>query len=320
MKMAEEHSPFQFALEKCDVHDCIALAAYRDCRLRWLEWLSGDTHNSINRQLYGMMWDDAAFRALREARRFSTKQHPNAAVAPMLAGLLDQGFVATQVLAIGRLVDGRKNVISLRRLLDDIEAHADLLTREIFVCHDGLPFDFDAAESAYWQREGLPASGEIVRLPVAGPDAFYSSRRAHEAFDRAAGTKGSVRNRFDRLGPGAFAEIRKLLDAPEIELIVKLRHKFVAHAADSVSISRAGIERFGIKLDQLEAAQKALLRAAQRIELDLLWGSCRGVVPVPQHDHFAHLDRPVVPAERIEELSAWWDGHCSSREAWTQSV
>lgn len=318
--MAEERSPFRYALEKCDVHDRNALAAYRDCRLRWVEWLSGNTHNSINRQLYGMMWDDAAFRALNEARRFATKEHPTAAVAPMLAGLIDQGFVATQVLAIGRLVDGREDVISLRRLLDDIEAHAHLITREIFVCHDGLPFDFDAVESAYWQREGLPASGEVVGLPVAGPDAFYSSRRAHEAFDCAKGTKAAVRSRSDRLGLEVFAEIRKLLEAPEIAFIVHLRHKFVAHAADPISISKAGIERFGITLNQLEAAQKALVQTAQRIELDLLWGSSRGVVPVPQHDHFAHLDRPVVPAARLEELATWWHEHCASREAWTQSV
>jgi hypothetical protein len=213
-----------------------------------------------------------------------------------------------------------RDVISLRRLLDDIEAHAYLITRDVFVCYDGLPFDFDAAESAYWQREGLPASGEVVGLPVAGPDALDSSRRAHEAFDRASGTKAAVRSRFDRLGPEVFAELRKLLEAPEIAFIVQLRHKFVAHAADPISISKAGIERFGITLNQLEAAQKALVQAAQRIERDLLWGSSRGVVPVPQHDHFAHLDRPVVPAARLEELSAWWDEHCRSREAWTQSV
>jgi hypothetical protein len=296
--MSEERPPpFRYPLDACDVHDRMSLAAYRACRLRWLDWLSGDAHNSINRQLYGLMWDDAAFRALNLARRFATKEHPTAAVAPLLAGLIDQGFVATQILAISRLVDHRKDVISLRRLLDDIEAHAHLITRENYVCHDGLPFDH---ETPTW------------------PDPMEFSPMAHAKFDEVAGTKGSPRTRFDRFGPEVFAGIRALLAAPEIEHVITLRHKFVAHAADANSRAKKGVERHGLTLNQLEAAQKALVQAAQRIELDLLWGSSRGVVPIPHDDQLAHLDAPVVPAARIKELHRWWHEHSKSREAWTK--
>jgi hypothetical protein len=311
---------FSYPVDACDVHDCLGLVAYRACRERWLHWIEADRHHSINRQLYGMMWDDAAFRALNEARRFATKDSPTAAVAPLLAGLIDQGFIATQVLAISRLVDGRNDVISLRRLLDDIEAHAHLLTRENFVCHDGLPFDPEAAQAAYWQRVGLPASGQVGSLPTQGPDAFDFSSMAHEVFDRVAGAIGSTRARSDRLGPDVFARLRSLLEAPEVNSIKTLRHKFVAHAADVNSRQKAGIDRFGITLNQLEAAQKTLVQAAQRIELDLLWGSGRGVVPVPQYDHLAHLGLPVVPEARMQELYDWWHRHCDSREAWTSTA
>lgn len=116
-----------------------------------------------------------------------------------------------------------------------------------------------------------------------------------------------------------FARLYDALATPDVAAIVQLRHKFVAHAADAASRGKAGIERFGVTLNQLEAAQRALVQAAQRIELDLLWGSSRGVVPVPQYDQFANLNLPVVPADRMEELGEWWRMHCDTREAWTGS-
>jgi len=317
---AGSSSPFGYAVDDCDVEDRTALVAYRDKRREWLEWLQGDPRNSINRQLYGMMWDDAAFRALNEARRFSSPTHPTGATAPLLAGLIDQGFVATQILTIARLVDHRRDVISLRRLLDDIAAHAHLITREIFVCHDGLPFDPVAAERSYWEREGWPASGEVIGLPTEGPDAFDISRMAHEAFDKVAASGPGPRARGDGIDPAVFVHLRDALATSDVAAILQLRHKFVAHAADASSRGKAGIERFGITLNQLEAAQRTLIQVAQRIELDLLWGSSRGVVPVPQYDQFAKLDLPIVPPERIGELGEWWHAHCDAREAWTRST
>lgn len=310
---------FKYSYDDCDVEDREALTAYRAKRYEWLQWLQNDPYNSINRQLLGMMWDDAAFRALNEARRFASLTNPTGAIAPLLAGLLDQGFVATQVLAIARLVDKRTDVISLRRLVDDIEAHAHLITREVFVCYDGLPFDPAAAEAAYWARVGLPTTGGVTWLPTEGPDAFDTASMAHDAFDRISLPHSGLRSRGDRIDPAVFARLRVALAAAEVTAIVQLRHKFVAHAADQVSRQNAGIERFGVSLDQLEAAQRALVQAAHRIEIDLLWGSSRGVVPVPQHDQFAHLALPVVPAERIGDLGRWWQAHCDTREAWTST-
>ena len=61
--------------------------------------------NSIHLQISGMMWAAAAYRAINEARRFSTEENPTAAAAPMLAELLDQGYVASMILSIGKLTD-----------------------------------------------------------------------------------------------------------------------------------------------------------------------------------------------------------------------
>jgi hypothetical protein len=55
------------------------------------------------------------------------------------------GYVATQILAIRRLVDDRNaDVIPIRGLVKDISRNFALFTRENFVCFDGLPYDYDA--------------------------------------------------------------------------------------------------------------------------------------------------------------------------------
>ena len=162
-------APYEFPIGHCDVQDRKALARYRGKRIKWLAWLEGDPDNSIVSQLHGMMWSDATFRALNKARGYASQQSPTGAVAPLLAEFLDQGFVATQVLAITRLIDKGSEVVSLWRLLDDIAENPNLITREIFVCFDGLPYDARAAETAYWAKHGRPKTSASVGLPTSGP-------------------------------------------------------------------------------------------------------------------------------------------------------
>ena len=51
-----------------------------------------------------------------------------------------------QVLAIRRLTDTTKNVLSLSKLLQDIRSHRQLLTRENYVAFDGLPYHYEVVE------------------------------------------------------------------------------------------------------------------------------------------------------------------------------
>src|SRR5439155_4784372 len=60
-----------------------------------------------------------------------------------LAYLLDRGYVFTQVLAIQKLLDNREDVISVRRLLKDVRKHRGVITREVYVAGDGLPYDYN---------------------------------------------------------------------------------------------------------------------------------------------------------------------------------
>jgi hypothetical protein len=124
---------YTYCLDQCDVTTASrpALEAYRAKRAEWLDWLDGDPEHSIHRQISGMMWADAAYRAMNEARRFDTDSNPIAATAPLLAELLDQGFVASMILAVGKLTDPvekapARGVLSLRRVIADIRKHRHL--------------------------------------------------------------------------------------------------------------------------------------------------------------------------------------------------
>lgn len=73
--------------------------------------------NNIQQQIFSMIFLDMTYRIVTEPRRDANTDLKFAAKSGLLSHLLDQGYVATQVLAVRRLLGKRKGVISLRRLL-----------------------------------------------------------------------------------------------------------------------------------------------------------------------------------------------------------
>jgi hypothetical protein len=121
----EPESPeyrYKTTTDQCDVVDREALAWYRLKRYEWLSWYElrkGDP-NTIQPQQFSMMFSIWPTAPLPWHVRRTDEDSVVSAQSGLLAHFLDQGYVATQVLAIRRLLDGRKDVFSLRRLLDDI--------------------------------------------------------------------------------------------------------------------------------------------------------------------------------------------------------
>jgi hypothetical protein len=103
------------------------------------------------------------------------------------------GYVATQILAIRRLVDDRNaDVIPIRGLVKDIRRNFALFTRENFVCFDGLPYDYDAVQ----RREMVQRIGTgPFWAQTPGPSAYGTPRMAHKQFDRLVGVRPEDRQR-----------------------------------------------------------------------------------------------------------------------------
>ena len=145
---------YKFALDQCDLTDKVKGEEFRQKRMKWLFWLAGDDHHSIIKQIYSLLWDYALFCTVSELRRLAVEK-PQSGIGfnGPIARLFDAGFVTTQATAIRRLTEWpstRKNraVISIRTLLQDIRVNLRLITRENYVCHDGLPYDFESVRDA----------------------------------------------------------------------------------------------------------------------------------------------------------------------------
>jgi hypothetical protein len=102
--------------DRCDVSDHPALVRYRKKRDEWLRSyeLHPDEPNSTQQQILSMIFHDMAHRLLLEPHRKTDDESNAAPKSALLTHLLDQGYVATQILAIRKLLDKEATIISVR--------------------------------------------------------------------------------------------------------------------------------------------------------------------------------------------------------------
>jgi hypothetical protein len=306
---------YKTSIDQCDIVDREALAMYRDKRYEWLSWyeLRKSDPNTIQQQIFSMLFLDLAYRTLVLARHETDEGSVFAAQNGLLAHFLDQGYVATQILAIRKMLDRRPDVFSLRRLLEDIANHRLLITREIYVCHDGLPFD-----SAAWQSLPQGIEGTLWGIQARGFSNYLASRARHEVFDRLAGVSPTDRKRCDRIRASVFQELRRLANDASKKLIL-LGNKFFAHAA--TPDSRGSLEYSGITLADIDEVQRALVRVERAItDLLLFLGVYRDVVPIPPLGLLKGLHHPYASAESIAKMDQHWDQLVAARNQWPKGI
>ncbi len=173
------HMSFDYPNSECDVRESERprLKRFRERFSVWRDWLSKDEH-SIWGQIHGMLWNDMVFRTVNECRRLAHKNpSPHVAFNGAVVSFIDEGYAAKQLLAIRRLTEtnGRGDAITLPRLLDDMKANAELFTREMYVCHDGLPFDPRPAQERFFQEVSAAYS---VSVPGRSAAAKHSATRS----------------------------------------------------------------------------------------------------------------------------------------------
>lgn len=306
-------SRYKTRLEECEVNNRDALIKYREKRDLWLRWYehSGTEPHSIQEQFFSMIFVDLTYRTVTSPRGNTENI---AAKSGILAHLLDQGYVANQVLAIRRLLDGRKDVISLRRLLDDVSNSRHLLTREIYVCYDGLPYEPEA-----WLL--LPATLETKMWGINAPgfDKYLGSQVRHQMFDRLSGISATARARTDRIRDAVFDRLEDWIKTTPAKKLITLSHKFFAHAAEPTS--RGSLAYSGIKLADIAEIHRALVRVERAITDQILFIAVgRDVVPMPPLGLFKGLDNPYASANLIQKMYQQWDELSNERNDWTHGI
>jgi hypothetical protein len=321
-KMSSVEEEYAYDVDRCSVQDKARLRAFRNKRSEWVGWLERDACHNIWSQLHLIMWNDAVYRCLNEARRFASEINPTASLSGMLGEFLDRGYLSTQILDICKLTDRsnegpERGVISLRRLLDDIRNHRDLLTRENFVSYDGLPYDYAAVRQAYFDNLTPAQRGKVRWMATKGPDAWGISEIKHSAFDKLSGVAPDERTRTDLIHNDVFQTIENWFAVPILRKLRTHRNKFVGHAAGEISRQNAPLDRLGVSLDELAEAQRVVVRIATAIGSHILYDTALGgVVPTPQFNVFEYLEMPVIRAENMAEIADWWRSHRSGREEW----
>jgi hypothetical protein len=301
-------------VESCDVSKPEDLVKYRKKREEWLGWyeFQKDEPNNIEGQIIRMVFLDMGYRVLTKPRSETFQDANIAARNGLLAHTLDLGYAATQVLAIRRLLDGRSDVASLQRLLSDLTKNRNIITREIYVAHDGKPYNPDG-----WQA--LPPSPMIQMWGSHAPGliGYEISKIRHDLFDKLSGVPAASRSRTDLISEGIFDKLEGWLRSVEAKKLVKLSHKFFAHAADSNSLGT--LADSGVLLSDIEKAQRAIIRVERAITDDILYiGVSRQVVAMQPLGFLHGLDAPYVPTEMIAKMNAHWDELEAERNTWSR--
>jgi hypothetical protein len=318
---------YRYQLADCDVLDRGALERYRAKRDGWMRELSGDPEHSVYRQITSMLWNDRVFRTVNDARRLAHERGGrSSALNSPIARFIDQGYVATQALAIRRLTETNtskkpdRQVISLRMLVEDIAAHRGMITREMYVCHDGLPFDYGPARERFYRDIAAKEAGWSGFLPTHGPEAYDTSVMAHAEFDRLSGVSPDARARADLIHPSVFDRLRAHIDGSGHAAFKTFADKYIAHAGDERSRLLADEAKKTFTFDRLAACQRAICEVADFIYGPILYYGAHGLLPTPQFNQFEGLDQPWCDPQDLDALDAFWDRHTEQVEAWGKNV
>jgi hypothetical protein len=251
-----------------------------------------------------MLWNDAIFRTFNEGRRLTIerKSKKYGFNAPLIR-LLDEGFVATQVMSIRRLTDRNfrdpeKAVISLVRVIDDIGENIGLITRENYLCHDGSP---------YTEPDSMQNG-----------TAWTHWKRKQANFDKLSETGQGKRTRSDKMQKSILRRLDKELKV--CGSVRKYVNKFIAHASDPETNPELTEEEKKITLDKLDDCYRAIVRVGSFLGRVFLYENSLGGVPTPQYDQLENIYLPMVAEEDVEKLYIFWNERQREVDKWDKSL
>jgi hypothetical protein len=307
---------YKYDVGQCDVpkERRPALSRFRQKRREWVSWLDTDEHHAIWRTLDTMVWTDVAFNALKT---FAKDNDENALNNPLIVEALVRGHMATQSLAIRRLMEKThdKERLSVPRLVNDLKRHRKLFTQENYVCYDGLPYDYQAVRDAVFSKIAARKENTVFVGSGAteGPEAYGASEAMHQHFDKLSGVDAAARTREDRLPLCLLETIEAWLKNSGADVLEKWSGTYLAHAGGPTE--RARLDGMAVTFGKVTDTIKSLARVVQAISLFVYGGGRAGaVMPVAQFDPFMRLDKPIMhPGDddegyaRWRQLSADWD-------------
>ncbi|KAF0843433.1 hypothetical protein FNL37_0859 [Methylovorus glucosotrophus] len=300
---------YKFTPEQCDVPESRrkALIVYRTFRSQCLEYLNGDSDISISRQIHNLGWYTAVFRTINEARRIEGHDRVNSAHWDLTSA----GYASLITVGIRRLVDYHSGTSSLRWLIGKLQKNSHHLTREMFVCHDGLPFDYAATERRLLDLP--PDQRTKVRWgSMEGPDAYNASGFAHRSFDALSSTPDHSW-RLEKVDSQILDWLLKQLSHPAITKVHDMVDKIVAH---SERIPRGSKTVEIATYNDVDEALKRIVQVATFVS-KFFHSGFGDVVPTPQFNVLEYLDEPWATSSSLDALQDEWDKLTTNMNSWS---
>lgn len=306
---------YDYPVEACDVPEARrkALAEYRLFRRKCLEYLRGDAPTSVMNQVHDLAWHTAVFRTLNEARRLEGERRVNGP----LWELTTAGFVNLMTLGIRRLVDTDPRTDSVSNVIAQVEKRPELLTREKFVCYDGLPFDVATAHAKHAATIDMSEGFWVGSLSTKGPLAWATSDMLHKAFDALCGWPVK-RSRQDKIDLSLLAKLKADLRGPSIAAVCTLADKRMAHA-ERLAENSAALPL--VTFDDIDQALRTLVRVSNFLSSHFFYDAAfSSVVPTPQFNVLEALDEPWVSGAHLPALHRYWDQISDAMDEWATNT
>ena len=305
--------------QSCDVLNRRNLESYRSLYRKWMGWYeyTSENPNTIEGQIMNMMFHDLTYRSITSIRASLSSEAQISARSSTLAYITDSGYLANQVLAVSKLVDSGSDVVSVLRLVKDIQGNRKSITREVYVAGFGAPYDPMTWREKHDENDPMV---QIWGLQAPGLSRWLQSHYAHERFDVLSGSSAERRSREEVIQPAIFQRIIEWLSIPEIKELKSLRDNFLAHAGDALKQGdRRAVQ--SVRFNQLDKAQEAIIRAERAITDCLLsLGIARDVVGFPPLGIFSGLDIPYSTKAGQDKMHARWDELKAERETWKDNI
>lgn len=321
-------SKYEFAIEDCDIQNKETLELFREKHSEWLYLMNDDDH-AVTKQLQEVLWVLNVFISINETRRLEHEAGGNSsALNSVIAEFIDNGFVLSIASGIRKLweqsnTNRNKQIVSLLRVIDDVKKNAHLITRENYVCYDGLPYDYQAVRSN-WEKRNLgqsDISGKVFRLDTSGPNAFGMSALLHKSFDRISfqDSNNSKHSRTDQIDPRILERLIAHVKEAEISEIKTLADKLLLHAGDRVSRELASKAPAILTINKLKRCVKALYEASAFLGSTVLGRSHPGGFQIAQYNVFEKLEHPWCAKEHKNKISEVWDEFTTEVSHWDAS-
>ncbi len=239
----------------------------------WSGILFGDDPNSIQNQIDNLVSELACFLMLNSAGNTTIvgKNGQNLRLHSLVFGtvhrcLRDSLMRRIRQLSEAKATNPKKEVYSLPALLDDMQAHAHVLTRANILCVEGLPYS-----PPTWQTS---------------PHDHVMSTQRNEGIDYITGAHPEFRQPEDRIS-AAWLERRSKRLKNRSHRVKNFVDKYIAHAATQHSRATIPERDLRVHLALLWTTTSTICRIAHELRVDVVGDST--LVPLP----------PLRPCETV---------------------